>query len=234
MPKKVGNGIMTQINKLPPDLTESSGVVSYGDHTIWTIEDSGNADKLFHVSFDGNIIEAIKVKNASNYDWEDLAKDEAGNIYIGDVGNNRNNRDDLVIYKVPNPNFLRKGKITAEKIKFSYPDQKEFPPEKHQRYFDAEALFYRNHSLYVVTRNRSKPFDGKAFVYKIPAIPGEYVAEKITEIQLCETPREHCAVTSGTVSPDGESVVLLTYTTLWVYENFTGDDFSNGTSKSFT
>ena len=124
------HGQLTYIVKLPKDLKENSGLVTYRENTAWSIEDSGNSDNIYKINFDGEVIKTLEVKNAKNKDWEDLTKDDYGNLYIGDFGNNENKRKDLTVYKLPNPETEPGDKIEAEKIKFSYPEQKDFPPKK--------------------------------------------------------------------------------------------------------
>ena len=53
------------------------------------------------------------------------------------------------------------------KISFSYPEQKEFPPKKKEMFYDVESFFEHNGYFYLFTKNRSKGFDGTAFIYKI-------------------------------------------------------------------
>ena len=120
------HGQLTYITKLPKNLGENSGIITLRDSTLWLVEDRGNDDDIYKVDFNGNLLKNLNVDNAKNHDWEDLAEDKEGNIYIGDFGNNSNKRKDLVIYKIPNPEFETGKKIDAEKIKFSYPDQKDF------------------------------------------------------------------------------------------------------------
>ena len=51
----------------------------------------------------GRLIAEFPVEGATNEDWEDITIDDAGNLYIGDIGNNKNERDDLRVYRVPEP-----------------------------------------------------------------------------------------------------------------------------------
>jgi len=84
------HGQLTYVVKLPKDLKENSGLVAYTENTAWGIEDSGNSYNIYKINFDGEILKTLEVKNAKNKDWEDLAKDDEGNLYIGDFGNNEN------------------------------------------------------------------------------------------------------------------------------------------------
>lgn len=221
-------GKLTVITDLPSSLKENSGLVSYDGKTVWTIEDSGNNDNIFKVGFDGKIIKHLDVKNAKNRDWEDLAKDENGNLYIGDFGNNGNHRENLEIYKLPNPETEKGDKINVERIKFNYPEQKEFPPKKSMLYYDTEAFFHWGNSLYIITKNRTRPYDGKAMIYKVPDRKGEYEAELVSEWFTCGD-QDICSVTSAAISADGKVIAVLGYGILWLITDFELDDFSKGT-----
>ena len=201
-------GKLTYITKLPKNLGENSGMVTIVDSTIWLIEDHGNKDEIYKVDFKGNLLKDLKVKNAKNHDWEDLARDENGNTYIGDFGNNSNKRKDLVIYKIPNPEIEAGEKIDAEKIKFSYQDQKDFPPEVAELNYDAEAFFY-----------------------KVPAVQGEHIAQLIGKFITCKKD-VICQVTAADISDDGTKIALLGYGKLWIFTDFKWDDFSKGKMKT--
>ncbi len=206
-------------------------MITLSDSLVWLVEDHGNEDKIYQIDLKGNLVREIKVKNAHNEDWEDLAKDLDKNIFIGDFGNNDNKRKDLTIYKIPNPEITKDKKIEAGKIKFSYPDQKEFPPAEVEMNFDAEAFFYHNDALYIITKNRTKPFTGVASIYKVPTTPGEYKAEFIGEFVTCAQAME-CRVTAADISPDGSTIALLGYGKLWLFSSFEWDDFSKGQIKT--
>jgi hypothetical protein len=162
--------------KLPKELNENSGMAAWGDTLLWLVNDSGNDPVLYAIDTSCTIVKKFWVANAENFDWEDLATDKEGNLYIADIGNNSNKRQTLVIYKIPKSELLSfSDTITPEfSICFFYSDQIEFPPVKERRYFDAEALFHFNDSLTLITKNRTNPFDGKALMYRIPPMPGNF------------------------------------------------------------
>ncbi|MEB8345893.1 hypothetical protein OO010_07540 [Flavobacteriaceae bacterium KMM 6898] len=220
-------GQLTFVTKLPHKISESSGLVQVNNTTIWTIEDHGNEDEIYQVNFEGKLLKELKVKNAKNEDWEDLTKDDDGNVYIADTGNNNSDRKDLVIYKIPNPDIEPGDKIDAEAIAFSYSDQKNFSPKKEELLYDCEAIFYHDKFLYLITKNRSRPFNGEARVYKVPAQKGNYKAEFVGSFKTCEEPNT-CIVTSADISPNGKKVVVLGYGKLWVFTDFTWDNFTRG------
>ena len=202
-------------------------MVSLQDSTVWIVEDGGNKDELYKVDFKGNILKTLKMKNGDNDDWEDLTKDQLGNVYIADIGNNNNSRKNLTIYKVPNPEIEPGDKIDAEKIELSYPQQKEFPPNKAERFFDAEAIFHHGNKLFIVTKNRSNPFTGSAYIYSVPDVKGEYKATLLAEINLCSDWKT-CQITGIDISPSGDKIIALSYGKLFIFTDFTWDNFSNG------
>ncbi len=224
-------GQLTYITELPKKLDENSGIVFQKDGTLWVVEDNGNQDKIYKVNFKGQLIDERKISKAKNHDWEDLAKDEEGNLYIGDFGNNSNDRKNLVIYKIPNPDENPSEKLEAEAIRFRYPEQKKFPPKKEKRNFDAEAFFYAKDHLYIITKNRSRPFTGEAFVYRIPARKGNYEATLLGSFIPCKE-ENICVVTAADISPNGNKIALLGYGMLWVFTDYNLDDFTKGRLSS--
>ncbi|PKA98825.1 hypothetical protein B0O79_2519 [Flavobacteriaceae bacterium MAR_2009_75] len=224
------HGQLNYITKLPSVLEENSGMAYYKDNSAWFVADSGNADHIYKVDFKGNLEKEFEVKNAKNKDWEELTTDKEGNLYIGDFGNNLNNRKDLTIYILPNPEEEKGDKIDAKKIKFSYPEQKDFPAKKKDRMFDAEAFFHLNDYLYIFTKNRTEPFSGETSLYKIPAKKGNYKAEFVRNFNLCAD-WNTCRVTSADISSDGKTLVLLGYGKLYIFTDFKSDNFFDGNRK---
>ena len=186
--------------------------------------DSGNKPILFGLDFKGKIIKEIKIK-AKNHDWEDLASDEKGTIYIGDFGNNSNKRKNLSIIIVEQ-NELDEKKAEVDEIEFEYPNQFEFPPKNKNKYFDTEAFFYFKSALYLLTKSRVAGNYGKTTLYKIPAKKGKYTAEIIAEFESCK--ERECWITSADISPNGEKVVLLSQKKVLIFSDFKGDQFFSG------
>jgi hypothetical protein len=224
-------GQLTYITKLPKKLKENSGMVIGKDSTVWFANDGGNEDKIYQISNKGKIIKELEVKNAKNKDWEDMAQDIDGNVYIADTGNNANKRKDLVIYKIPNPDKEKGDKIEAEHIEFNFPEQKKFPPKKKNLLYDTEAIFYAKDSLYLITKNRSHPFNGNALIYRIPAKKGKYKATYLGEFISC-TDFSTCKITAADISQDGKTIALLGYGKLWLFTNFNLSNFFEGELKT--
>jgi len=222
------NGNLNTLADLPKALNEASGIetTDYSD-LIWMINDSGNASKLFAVNEKGNIKKKLNI-NAENNDWEDLTSDDKGNIYIGDFGNNNNNRKNLTILKVSNDSLNNSGEVAVERILFKYPNQHKFPPKKKQFYFDCEAFFYHRDSLFLFTKSRAHNNFGQTSLYKIPAKPGNYIAQYISTFNTCSD--MDCWITGADISKDGKYVVLLSPRSVWMFTNYKGTDFFSGTA----
>ncbi|GAA4888452.1 hypothetical protein GCM10023311_10450 [Flaviramulus aquimarinus] len=224
-------GNLTVIIDLPKTLNEVSGTETINNsNLIWMLNDSGNKARIYGLNKKGEIKKEIKI-NAKNKDWEDLASDENGNLYIGDFGNNLNKRKNLAILKVNHDALNSSDKIDIERISFHYPDQNKFPPKKKSMYFDCEAFFHFNDSLYLFTKSRVKNDFGKTNLYKIPAKQGHFVAEFISSFSACNDLL--CWITSADISSDGKQVALLSQKSVMVFSNFTSDDFFNGTVEQY-
>lgn len=196
-----------KINK--QEMQESSGlaVAAPGGAEFWTHGDGGSPSALYRVSRTGALLATVPVPGANNRDWEDLASDPQGRLYLGDFGNNENSRRYLAIYRFD----PAQPEQPVDTIRFSYPDQRAFPPRKSQRNFDCEACYFANDSLYLFTKNRSK---GGLLTkqYVVPARPGTYIATLRDSLEL-ET-----WVTGASVSPDGRTVALLGYGFVYLFE----------------
>jgi len=225
---------LSVLYSLPKKLKEVSGIIySEKDNLFWTLEDSGNANKIYGLSVnDGSIQKKMIIVNTPNIDWEDITKDAAGNLYIGDFGNNDNVRKDLCIYKI-DKNSLDKDEVIPDyKVSFSYPEQQDFPPKKTKLFFDVEGFFEYNGNFYLFTKNRSKGFDGTSLVYKISNKAGTQQAILMGKFKTCDS-YNHCQITSAAISPDDSKVVLLTHDKVFLFENFKDNNFLNGIQKEF-
>ena len=190
---------ISTIGKLPKNATESSGLArSDKKNSFWTHNDSGGKPELYEIDASGKLLSTKIITGAKNIDWEDLAREENGTLYIGDFGNNDNNRQTLDIYKLP------AGKPSAEKITFRYTSQKAFPPVPTEMIYDCEAFFYSSNHLYLFSKKGFKS-DNYVRLYQMPSEPGDYTLSPIDSIQV-ET-----QVTSADISPDGKTFALLTY-----------------------
>lgn len=203
------------VAKLPGEVNESSGLATLANGQVLTHNDAGNKPYLYALNQQGEIQETIKLQ-LPNVDWEDLTQDDAGNIYIADTGNNNNKRRELAVYKF---NPAQPEQVQA--IRFTYEDQKEWPPKKDERNFDSEGLFWYNGQLYLISKDRGRGQTAK--VYKLPAQPGTHRARLIGSHKL------KAQVTGAAISPDASTVALLSEGELHLFQNFDAvDEFYEG------
>ncbi len=217
------------------DLDESSGLVASRLHPglFWSLNDSGGDPELFAIGRDGSDKGRVQVRFAIANDWEDLAIDPQGAVWIHDGGNNKNRRRDLTVYRVPEPEALQ-GVVDADRaVRFVFPDQDAFPSPGNVN-FDSEALFWDGDRLLLLTKHRS---DTHTKLYRFPAgiqtdptwdpvallAPGKkppgVVLELLGAFDLGGDPDNFGGkVTAADLSPDGRRLAVLTYHALFVFE----------------
>ncbi|MGO4707566.1 hypothetical protein AB4Y90_00335 [Chryseobacterium sp. 2TAF14] len=211
---------------LPKKLKEVSGIaLSQDQKTIWAIEDAGNKNVVYGLNRQGELVNDILVENAENNDWEDITKDASGNIYIGDFGNNENDRQNLSILKLDLKNDSQKSTKVIQATKFHYQGQTEFPPKKSNLLYDCEAFVEKDGSFYLFTKNRSKGFDGTFLVFQIPNKEGDFEAKLVGKLKL-EGGYSDAAITSAAINSKNE-IVLLTHKNIHVLSRFTANDFNS-------
>lgn len=211
---------------LPKKLKEVSGIaLSQDQKTIWAIEDAGNKNVVYGLDLKGNLVADVLVENTENNDWEDITKDKVGNVYIGDFGNNENDRQNLSIIKLDLKDSSQKSTKVLQTTKFHYEGQTEFPPKKSNLLYDCEAFIEKDGNFYLFTKNRSKGFDGTFLVFQIPNKEGDFEAKLIGKLKL-EGGFNDAAITSAAINSKNE-IVLLTHKNIHVLSGFTANDFNS-------
>ncbi len=201
---------ISKTGRMPICINENSGLArAWQDGFYWTHNDSGGNTELYMINEKGKIFDTLFVNDSKNIDWEDLTKDDKGNVYVGDFGNNSQSRKDLCIYK------HRNGK--TEKITFHYADQDYFPAK--QKVFDCEAFFWHDGKLYLFSKDWSK--NHQTQLYILPDQAGDYMLMPEQSIFI-KSP-----VTAADISPNGKEFALLSYGKIFVFEISGGKiDFS--------
>lgn len=186
---------------LPKALREVSGLAIAAPDSLWWINDGGNAPVLFLTNAQGQLLKEIPIAGTRNRDWEDLAQGPDGQLFIGDFGNNLNNRRDMRIY------LYRPQTRELDSLLFDFADQKAFPPQDY-RYsdYDVEAFFYAADSLHLFTKSKMKKSRFYTKHYVLPAQPGHYTAAPRDSLVL-----KNRVITGAAMSPNGTKVALLSY-----------------------
>lgn len=178
----LGGGPSEKIGRFDhPKITEPSGIVASRKHPgiLWVHNDSGNAPSLFAVRTDGTLVREYAV-DAPNLDWEDLAIDDAGHLYIADIGNNLRALPVRAIYRIdePDPTLRPSGKARLKvsmAIYFTYP--KSGP-------FDAESLFIDGDTAVIVAKTGGeKSADLYAFPLQATSLLRPVVVKKIGDLK---------------------------------------------------
>lgn len=194
-------------SKLPEEVCETSGLFFHKGR-LWTHNDSGGDPILYALdSTTFGIVQRITLANAKNIDWEDLCSD-GEYVYIGDFGNNRGNRKDLCVYKLPLASIPDEGDATlsAEIIRFSYADQTDFTEQKIND-FDCEAFFATEEYLYLLTKSWKT---GYTKLYRLSKAPGNCVAELVNRFD------SQGLVTGADYDRENHVLVMVGYTkTIW-------------------
>lgn len=222
----------TPLVRLPSVLVESSGLAMTTPGKIWSHNDSGNENKLYGVDTNGSLLRTITISNATNVDWEELAMDAQKRIYVCDVGNNNNSRNNQTIYRIPDPETFVQNTITAEVIRFSFEDQNGFPPPASERNYDLEAVIWHNDSLFMFTKDRTSPFAGYTKMYKMPATPGTHVAKAAGSRYLGNN-FSSAWVTSADIHPASGKLVLLVNNRLIIFSDYPGNRFFDGKTTEY-
>jgi hypothetical protein len=210
-------------------IAESSGFVKSRqfENVFWTHNDSGDLPRIFATTDKGELIREITIEGATNVDWEDITTDDAGNLYIGDIGNNDNDRRDLTVYVIKEPDPRKTNTATVDKrIHFRYPEQTLFP-DPQNRNFDSEALFWANGHLYLLTKHRS---DRRTALYRFENLDGGQMPT-LTRIGDFETDG---MVTGADASPDGSKLLVLCYEYVYLFSKpRNSDNYLAGNFRHF-
>lgn len=221
-----------KVADLHKSMYETSGLALYKNEFLLTHNDGGNKSELFVLDLSGKLVKTINIKNTKNKDWEDLAQDDKGRIFIGDFGNNLNERESCQIY-ILDDGFMDKDEVEPDKITFTFEDQKKFPPKDADLNYDCEGFFWKNGHLYLFTKCRTKPFTGESRIYKLDAKKGKQEAKYMGSIYLCQRGWRFCSVTAVDYNQELNTLAILTYGKLYFLTNFEGTDFWNGDIHSF-
>lgn len=195
-------------------LTESSGVAVSRTHPgiLWTHNDAGHPAVLFATDTLGAARGRWQVTGARSVDWEDIAIGPCPRgecIYVGDVGDNRETRPRVMIYRFPEPDPTSGGGATAraDTLSIGYPDRPR----------DVEAMFVDpDGTIWLITKGRSTGI----LAYRVPVEAwqrGGTVAEIVDTLPILHHLPSGRLVTGAAIAPDGRRVVIRTYRDLFLF-----------------
>jgi hypothetical protein len=204
LPRLIQKNI-TQVGYISyPEIKECSGIIpcKTGTNLFWTHTD-GHHPILFAINRSGKCVARFVVSGAPVIDFEDIARDDKGHIYIGDIGNNDVRRSVLAVYVVNEP-APEKGSGAIPSL-YSY--RLTFPDKP----FDCESLFIYKDYGYVI----SKVFnDAPAEIYRFPLSE----TNKTIKLQLVAKLPITSPVTSADITSDASLLALTAKNGVYCFE----------------
>ncbi len=162
---------------------------------VWLHNDSGDVPRVFALDLVKRTVRPVTVTGSEAIDWEDMASAPGGTLVIGDIGDNNAKRDNVVVYRIPEPTRTdRSVAATAQMLRYDDGPH------------DAEALVVdpTDGSVFVITKEAQGP--SKVFVAE-----GE-ILRTFATITLDEGgflfPNR---ITGADALADGSGVVFRTY-----------------------
>jgi hypothetical protein len=191
------------------NLEEISGVaVSLkNEGIIWVHNDSGHTASVYALNYDREIVMELILDGVDQVDWEDLAVGPCGTgecIFIGDIGDNDENRDSISIYVLEEPEVDKDDDFT--KVLFKDFEQYRFDYKDKPR--NAEALaVHPDGNVYIFSKE-----DDLSAVFKIP----EFKKASLTTLEYVGRIETSEKVTAADIHRSGEKLLLMT--TVGLYE----------------
>ena len=197
-------------------LPEISGIVASRRHKgfFYVHNDSGNAPEVFLIDRAGTVRGLFLLAGATNVDWEDIAvapgEDGAFDVCVADIGDNRQRRAEIVVYRFPEPALPSAVadviQVRPEAFRLHYPDGAH----------NAEAFVVEPHTGdgYIITKEQS----GEAQVYRLPHPWSASQTTKLEHVGALRFPAAapiETMVTAADVSPDGRRLVTRSYLAGW-------------------
>lgn len=194
------------------EINEASGLVSSKIHPflLYTHNDSGGAPVIFMIDTLGSYKGKIHLTGVRNRDWEDIAIGPGKNqdyIYVGDIGDNESYRDEIQLYRFPEPTVLEEEIIVQpEKITLKYPGGP----------MDAETLMVDPWSgdVFILSKR-----DTSNTLFRAPADQldkGEVLLEKIMKLPIT-------VAVGGDISVDGKQIAIKNYWVIYYWKREEGE-----------
>lgn len=199
-------------NLVNPAIDETSGLVASLRHpgSYYLHNDSGDSARFFAIGPAGEDRGSFVLEGVVAVDWEDVARGpcagEGSCLYFADFGDNDAQRSEYVIHRVAEPATLAPGvqSLPFESFRYVYPDGAH----------NAEALLVHptTGAPIVLTKDARRT---QIFELPMPLDASRVVtASLLGEATL---PDLLPLATGADFAPDGSSILVRTYTSLWFY-----------------
>jgi hypothetical protein len=204
-----------QVRVISPAVDELSGLASsarYPGH-IWGQEDGGNPADLLLIREDGSVVRRVRLRNAVNRDWEEVAR-AGSDLYVADIGDNNGAYPDYRIHVLPEPAAGVDTADIAQTIRFTYPDGAH----------DAEAFLVDpvSRDIYLITKR-----DNPARIYRLAAPYSTGVAMT----QLVGT-LPFSGITAASLASDGSEILVRGYFNLYYFSRNNGETIAQALARA--
>ncbi len=222
------------------DLDEVSGFAASHAHqdVLWATNDSDNAARLYAVSLRGRMLAHYDVEGATNIDWEDLASfDLDGKHYllVADTGDNGGLRKSITLHVFEEPADLEGGTLRpAWTIRARWPDG--------PRDCEAVAVDASAGKILLVSKKRMPP---ELFVLPLADPHGDWREPRrigrLSGVPAADPDLKRgdpvmaklfTQVTAADVSPDGNTLAVLTYGSVLFYRREAGEDWATAVARA--
>ncbi len=194
-----------------PGAVELSGLVLSRTRrgVLWSLNDSGNRPALLGFTTAGRSVGEVTVAGAQNTDWEEIATGRRGTLLVGDIGDNLAQRPSIAVLKVPEPGAGAGAIAPTARYELRYADGPR----------DAETLLFdpSDGSLVIVSKSFGPP--GGIYVARRPSSRAVTTLRRTGTLMLDDGE----AVTAGSVSADGRTIVLRTYDRAFAWRRRPGE-----------
>jgi hypothetical protein len=218
------------------ELVEASGLAASQRNSdlLWAVNDSGNRPVLYALAADGSDLGQVTLAGAKNVDWEDLAAfNWQGEpwLLVADVGDNRGQRDRVILYALPEPQADDAGRFSgtvqpAWSLIFTYPDG--------PRDCEAVAVDEAAGQILLLSKRSDPPM-----LYRLPLAPPvdarPLVASLVGPLDTIPPPtptdlllpygRYRSQPTAMDLSADGRELVILTYRHAYLLRRIPGQQW---------
>lgn len=212
-------------------VNEASGVAVslLNESHLWAINDSGGTTELHRFDTLGKDLGSVSIHGVRNIDWEDMASfrlDGDPYLLVADIGDNAGNRQDLVIYVVPEPTAVDKSVKPSWTIRFQFEDGAQ----------DCESVAVDEKAEKIILiSKRTKP----PLLYELPLKPADreiQTARKIGKIAHVLpkgiSPNPYGSQPTGfDISSDGSRALVLTYVSTFIFPRAKGETWADTFAK---
>lgn len=218
------------------DIDEASGLAcsTRRPDLLWVHNDSGAKARLYALDGTGRGLGRIRLEEADNDDWEDLASfrlNGAPYLLVADTGDNDANRDHARLYVVAEPDLDEDDKpelLAAWAIDVRYEDG--------ARDVEAVAVDAENRRALLLSKRDMPPR-----LYEVPILPRAettVTARFLLAVETLPQPSArdvefapqtknwHWQPTAMDIAPDGSALAILTYSAVYYYTRTPGEDWA--------